>query len=223
MANQFLSLALFLMLLSFFIVMNAISSFETSKSAPVINSLALAFSNRVLDREISPITPSADMSINDGDTLEVLEGLFNAHLASFQATTNRFGTVMRIKTPVGQFEKSINISSSGYNITTLGAKGSFIQNMISLLRSEKKAMPYRVDMVLNIPEELADFQKNYPNEFISNLKLVSSFAGILENAGLPKKMISIGLSKGDEGFIELYFYRYKPFNMYHQIKESSGE
>ena len=47
MANQFLSLSLFLMLLSFFIVLNSMSDFEKQTAVPaVLNSLSLAFSSR---------------------------------------------------------------------------------------------------------------------------------------------------------------------------------
>ena len=44
MANQFLSLSLFLMLLSFFIVLNSMSTFEQETTVPaVLNSLSLAY------------------------------------------------------------------------------------------------------------------------------------------------------------------------------------
>ncbi len=204
--------------------MNAVSNFEDSKSKPVMNSLALAFSNRVLEQEMAPFyTSTAQMSLNEGDTLEVLEGLFNAHLSGFEVTRNRLGTVMHVRTTVGQFENSINLSGLNYNNYTLGVQGSFAQTLVTLLRSEEKGQPYRMDIILNIPEEPVSIKKQNPDKFISHLKNVSSFASVLEGAGMPKKMISAGLAKGDSGFVDLYFYHYKPFNMYDKINaESEG-
>ena len=47
MANQFLSLSMFLMLLSFFIVLNSMSTFEKEVAVPaVLNSLSMAFSKQ---------------------------------------------------------------------------------------------------------------------------------------------------------------------------------
>ncbi len=224
MANQFLSLALFLMLLSFFIVMNAVSSFERDKTSPVMDSLALAFSNRVIERKMAPFDdPSARSSVDMGDTLEELEGLFNAHIAGFEASRNRLGTVMHVRTSVGQFENAIDMVDVDYNNDAIGTKGSFAQTLVTLMRSKERGKSYRMDMLLNIPKEPASFENEQPEEFVASLKRVSSFATSLEAVGMPKKMLSVGLIKGDDGFIDLYFYRYKPFNIYEKIKASAKE
>ncbi len=222
MANQFLSLALFLMLLSFFIVMNAMSSFEDFKSKPVINSLSLAFSNHIPEKKEDPVqieTPR--VTKGEGDTLESVEGLFNAHISGFQATRNRLGTVMHVRTDVGAFENAIDLSDIYYDDIEMGDRGSFVMSMISILRSSEKGQPYRIDMVLNLPEDPAIFQKTSPEEFISDLKRVSSFAEKLEKAGLPKKMVSAGAAKGERGFIDIYIYRYKPFDMLAKVRDQS--
>lgn len=227
MANQFLSLALFLMLLSFFIVMNAVSSFDDSKSRPVISSLSLAFSNHIPEKTEDPVTESTPrVAQGEGDTLEALEGLFNAHISGFQATRNRLGTVMHVRTDIGSFENAIDISGVGYGDLSVGERGSFALSMITLLRSAEKGQAYRVDMILNLPEDPALFQKTSPDEFMRDLKRVTGFAERLENSGLPKKMLSAGVAKGDVGFIDLYFYRYRAFDMLAEInseKRKNGD
>ncbi len=214
MANQFLSLALFLMLLAFFIVMNASSNYEESKARPVMNSIALAFSSEASSSNRAPAAdPSYLTAIGEGDTLEDLEGLFNAHMAGFKASRNRLGTTMHVQLPIGEFENAIDVMGADYNKVELGGEGAFILTMVTLLRSKKKAKPYRVDMVINIPKDPAIFQKQNADEFIKSLKRVSGFAKTLEEAGLPKKMISAGLARGESGMIDLYFYRYKPIKL----------
>ena len=229
MANQFLSLALFLMLLSFFIVMNALSTFEDSKSKPVVSSVVAAFSTQIInkDREKSATAPEVttpdDDTIGQGDTLESLEGLFDAHVSGFEVARNRFGTVMHVRTSVGSFENAIDMIGVDYDTVPVGERGSFAQTMVAILRSEKKKQPYRVDLILNIPEDSALFQKESPDDFIKSLKRVSDFAETLEKAGLPRKMISAGLGQGEVGFIDLYFYRYKPFDMVAELKKAQAD
>ncbi|PCI56063.1 MAG: hypothetical protein COB36_04525 [Alphaproteobacteria bacterium] len=227
MANQFLSLALFLMLLSFFIVMNAVSSFDDSKTSPVISSLSLAFSNHIPKESEDPVKEATPrVASGEGDTLEALDGLFNAHISGFQATRNRLGTVMHVRTDVGAFENAIDISGIGYDDVAMDGRGSFVLSMVSILRSQEKGQAYRVDMILNLAEDPAVLQKESPDEFLRDLKRVSGFAEKLERSGLPKKMISAGVGKGDIGFIDLYFYRYKPFDILAEInseKRKSGE
>ena len=221
MANQFLSLALFLMLLSFFIVMNSVSSFDDTKSAPVMNSLIVAFSNRIPDTPQDPSpTPTPLVAVSDGDTLSNIEGIFSAHIGNFQATRNRLGTVMHVRASVDQFEKAINIPGFGdYNDIAVDQQGAFAQTMVTLMRSENNKQPYRVDIVLNTQDDPAIMQNQSPENFTNKLKRVGGFAKILEDNGLPRRMMSVGLNKGNPAFIDLYFYKYEPFDVMARIKE----
>ncbi len=215
MANQFLSLALFLMLLSFFIIMNGMSSFEDAKSRSAMNSIALAFSNEEPSEMKAPSDdPNLSIAVRTGDTLEAVEGLFSAHISGFEILRNRLGTTMHVRTSIGEFENAIDIfdSDSGNDMTTK-EKGAFLPTIVTLLRSGEKGQSYRIDMVLNIPDDVSIYQKQRPNEFIKDLKRVSRLAESLEKSGLPKKMISAGLAKGSVGMIDIYIHRYKPFTM----------
>ena len=215
MANQFLSLSLFLMLLSFFIVLNSVSDFEETRAVPaVLNSLTLAFSNDVKNIQNGPSpSPSLHQDKREGDTIEVLEGLFNAHIAGFESKRNRLGTVLHVRLPIQRFENAVN--SIGFD--DAGFPGtvpqSFVDTLITVLRSSEKGQPYRIDMVMSIPEDPAILSDSTPDDFIKALKRVSALAHSMENKGLPKKIMSSGLKKGETGFIDLYFYRYKPFEM----------
>ncbi len=214
MANQFLSLALFLMLLSFFIVMNALSDYEKSKAISVINSISLAFSSEVSNNNRAPVAElSRAAAVGEGDALGELEGLFNTHMAGFEVSRNRLGTVMHVQTSIGKFENAIDVMGVNYNDADLGDKGSFLKTMVTLLISKKKGIPYRMDMVVNISDDPTILKQQNLDEFMRSLKQVSEFASTLERAGLPKKMISAGLAKGQSGVIDLYFYRYKAIKL----------
>lgn len=218
MANQFLSLALFLMLLSFFIVMNSVSEYEDSKSKPVLNSLALAFSTDMVSTQRAPnMIETSRAAMSKGDTLEELEGLFGGHIEGFEVTRNRLGTVMHVHTPVLQFERAINIENTQAGNVEIGEEGAFINTMVSLMRAESKGKSYSVDIILNLSDDPVLVQNNNPQNFLNALKRVSAIADALERIGLPKKMISSGLAQGDKGFLDLYFYPYKPFEFPEEI------
>jgi hypothetical protein len=227
MANQFLSLSLFLMLLSFFIVLNSMSTFEEDTAVPaVLNSLSLAFSGR--DNQVpegyvninpSPVPTDHEDGGGEGDTLETIEGLFNAHLAGFKAKRNRVGTVMHVSLPMTEFERSVKDSSVEASQGGNSDHMTFSQTMITLLRSAQKGAAYRIDMVYNQENEPTLLLRGAPDTFKESLIRVSALAGYLERKGMPKKMMSIGLAKGKPGFIDLYFYRYKPLAVPDEIRQ----
>ncbi len=223
MANQFLSLSLFLMLLSFFIIMNAVSDFDETKAQPVLNSLSIAFSNETIEISKSPaeVEPNFYEELREGDALESMEGLFNAHISGFEARRNRLGTMMHVRVPIGRFENAIDINGFADLETPVSTSGSFVQTMIALLRSNNNGVPYRMDMVLNMREEPLSLYQNNQSAFLVNLRRMSALAVKLETLGLPKKMLSAGLSQGEEGYLDLFFYKYKPFELPDVVNEDA--
>jgi len=223
MANQFLSLSLFLMLLSFFIVMNSISSFEENKAQPVLNSLNQAFTN--VDMEIKkpsaqPIEQAIEKSLRKGDTLEAIEGIFNAHIGGFEAKRNRLGTIMHVKLPIGRFESAINIDGYENYRKEPGEPGAFAQTLITLIRSaENSGQQYRVDMILNVGQDPAQYQTSAPTDFTKDIARVGNLATALGETGLPQKMMSIGMRQGKTGMLDVFVRRYAPL----KFNESTAE
>lgn len=215
MANQFLALSLFLMLLSFFIVLNSVSSFEVSKSQPIMNSLSLAFGSKTVLKPVAPaMEPAEDPFVSgkkEGDTLQELEGLFNASISGFQARRNRFGTIMHVRLPIGRFENALDFSSYENLNVQLGRQGAFLPTLITLLRAQERGQSYRLDMVLNSSSDPAVEDHAQNEDFMGALTRITALAQKLEQQGLPTKMMSAGLKQGEGEMLDLYFYRYVPF------------
>ncbi len=214
MANQFLSLSLFLMLLSFFIVLNAVSEFEDTKTYPVLNSLSLAFKSKIAFIDASPSSEPDQTETEDkkdGDTLEALEGLFNAHIAGFDLKRNRFGTMMHVRLPMGRLENAINFDNYDNQNIPAGRRGAFLPTMITVLRSAQAGQIYRLDMILNIEDDPAEEGIEKTEEFLSALRRITNITQRLETAGLEKKMMSAGLKQGEENMVDMYFYPYEPY------------
>jgi len=215
MANQFLALSLFIMLLSFFIILNTLSNFEDVKSRPVLNSIATTFSNNAPEEVHSPnAVESKQKSVNEGDTLDNLKTLFNAHITGAKVSKNRLGTMMHIQMPLKQFENSLLAPSRSNAISSqrLGAPGTFTPTLISLMQTRETKIPYRMDMILNTKADPSNSVTDSPEQSRLDIQKVSTLSKRLEESGLAKKLISAGLAKGEVGMIDLYFTRYEPVN-----------
>ncbi len=223
MANQFLSLSLFVMLLSFFIILNTMSNFEEVKARPVLNSLAATFSNKETKQEIlSPnVVESDEQGAKEGDTLSEIESLFNAHITGVKVRKNREGTEMHVRMNVNAFERSLTApvrsawrkpGVTDEEAAAIGAPGSFLPVLISLMQSTDMDNPYRMDMVLNTEKPLPDIMSSNPDGIRASLQRVAMFAQKMEQSGLARKMVSAGLAKGNANMIDLYFRKYETIN-----------
>jgi len=208
MANQYLSLSLFVVLLSFFIILNGVSDFEEMKFQPVLNSIALTFADRQIEERLQPSsTPSEDLSVKEGNTLDKIRGLFNAHISGFEARTNRLGTIMVIRMPTPRFERAIFEP-----ILESDLDEGFLPTLVSLIQTRDTEQPYRMDVMLNVSDTPADMLSNTPVDLGTNVAKIASFSERLEELGVEKKLVSIGLQKGQAGFVDLYFRRYEAFD-----------
>jgi hypothetical protein len=215
MANQFLALALFLMMLSFFIIMNGVSSYDTTKQSVVLNSVTMAFSNKTaaIGGMAPVVEPSPLQAIHSGDSLAALEGLFGGHISHFKATKNKMGTTMHVRLPYGEFDRALARAAAAN--TPAGAPADadgFLPTMISLLRSEKSGVPYKVDIVLNVSPDPLTAQGQEGGAFDENVGRVAALSARLEEAGLPPQLMSAGLARGEEGQVDLYFTRYRAYD-----------
>jgi len=215
MANQFLGLSLFIMLLSFFIILNAISTFETTKTQPVLNSLSVAFSK---DHALDPTAPGKTTlksdALKDGSTLDKIEGLFKAQITGVETKQNRLGTIMYVRMPFKAFSSSVISSlTTGQNNASLSSsqKRDFLPLLVSLLETGR-SVTYKMDMILGIEEEPAQLALQEPGVFKEFNRSISKISEKIEQAGLPKKQISSGLKKGQPEIVDLIFRRYEPFS-----------
>lgn len=218
--SQLLGLSLFIMLLAFFIVLNAISSYEDVKVRPVMASLSYAFASRMLEQRVDEnpsVTQSQEDSIHEGDTLERLKALFTAQIPSSEVAVSSHRGVMYVKLPFDDFEAAVMAvgQRNALNQQQESAqflKGFFLPTLVALMKTDKAGMPYRMDMLLNIDNNPAQMQNRQPKQMVTLIKDMGRIAAKLEDSGLSTKLVSGGLQKGEPGTIELMFRRHVPFN-----------
>ena len=85
MGNPYLNLSLFIMLLSFFLILNGISNFQNDKSFPVLNSLNITFTKKELEAPKPSQSMEDEESSRKGNTLDKLEALFKVHIANAES------------------------------------------------------------------------------------------------------------------------------------------
>lgn len=212
MAANFLALSMFIMLLSFFIILNSLSHFNEEKAKTIQYSLTLAFSSRDAEHGLDPSTvDSPDMSFKEGDALDKLEGLFNAQISGVKVQRNRFGTMMKVTVLAEDFGRALMVA--GGTSTTSPAilndvGGKFGQMLVSFLDMQGDAT-YQMDMVLNTTTQQGEGGDVSPQRK-AEIRQAAFYAERLEELGLPKKRITAGIMPGEEGMLDLYFKRYVP-------------
>lgn len=212
MANQFLGLALFIMLLSFFIVLNALSSFKETKIQSVLQSIDMAFTAGALEREPNiSIRPSVQDSIKKGDVLDNIKGLFESQIAGLNIKRNRLGTKMYIEIPARDFERLLELDD-----------GDFLRMLTNLVQTKDTGVAYRMDIVFSMPEKPSTIKHEAPEALDDLSGRVSEMAKKLENAGLERRFLSIGLAQGQENTVILHFKRYEPVDLSSVLKEDSA-
>lgn len=223
--GQMMNLSLFIMLLAFFIVLNSISSYEEKKTEEVRQSLDVTFSTDVRREDFNPsITKDPVKSVNKGDVFERLEALFEAQIIAFEASKSRAKGVMMVKMSYDDFSKAMKALDQQdltKNPTRMEAhKNVFLPTLVSLMKTNIDGAPTRLEIYFHVDENPAQIQNQKPQKLNVVINDVGKYSTLLQNNGLPQKLLNIGVSKGDPKFVQLVFRKYRPFS---PVKPSEKE
>lgn len=220
MAQQYLALSLFIILLSFFMLLTRLSDYESTKSQDVLESLEMAFAGRASGDTIQPSAREDIMqTYQKGDALDQIKALFSAQIPNIDIQKNRLGTQMYVRLPLAEFETSLNAvvkADLGGEEQTDG--GRFLPVLVSLLETEETDSPLRMDLYLEVDGNPAAIQNEDPQKLQPLLSKAAKFTQDLENAGMPPKRISSGIISAQGGadetapHIEILFQRYQPLD-----------
>ncbi|MEM7650768.1 MAG: hypothetical protein AAF204_01640, partial [Pseudomonadota bacterium] len=185
-----------------------------TKSQPVLNSLSVAFSKKEIERISPPGQEDSPSQQNQlGSTLDRIEALFRTQITATQAKQNRLGTEMHIRMPFKDFQTAIARSLTvPVQEPPIGAEPVDLLPMLVSLLETQRTVPYKMDMVLNVNENVSALVTDNPARLAAYNRSVSEIAFKLEDSGLPRKQLSAGLETGQGGMIDLMFSRYEPFN-----------
>lgn len=213
MGNQFLSLGLFVMLLSFFIVLNSLSRFEESKTYAVINSLsnALIPQYSVQNNLPSPVITAEGEDANAGDTLDRIKALFRSSIPDVKAQKNRFGTELRMEMDRDLFEAAL------FNE---GEDADRLAHVLAGLISLDVSIPYQMDIILNTPVNPAQLQSDSPAAATALIDKAGRYSQVLETSGVESRLLSAGLGAGPDKTVFLVFRKFSPVKL--ELKAGGG-
>ncbi len=225
--GMMMNLSLFIMLLAFFIVLNSLSQYEEAKTAKVQRSVELAFAQDARQEDFSPsVSEDAAKSVNNGDTFERLEALFESEIASFEMSKSTAQGIMQVKVPYDKFKQAItalNQQDLTRNPTRFETRGNFfLPTLSSLMRTNIDGAPTRLEIYLNADDNPARIQNVKPRELNEIIIDAGVFSKALEAQGVPQKLLNIGVSKGDPDFVDLVFKKYEPFSPVAKVEAVDG-
>lgn len=221
MAGRFLTLSLFVVLLSFFIVLNSISHVEERKSQIVSSSVAQAFTLRTATVDVSDpdMSIKAKKALSAGTTLDKIESLFTENIAGIETAQNRLGTIMQMKMGVKKFEKLL-ADSSAPQINGFSSPSLFLQTLVTIMDTQDQ-IPYRMDIILKTSGNPAKSYNENASNIAASLRRVSNYAEQIEEFGLPSKLVTAGVMGANEESIQLIFRRYQPLNVVAKMEVQS--
>lgn len=213
-----MAMSLFIMLLAFFIMLNAISTFQAEKVNVTIASVQNSFTIKK-PRAFEPAdSPDPGLADEDGfwraSPVERLEALFNAHIPAYRKyqAPGSIGT-MAVRLPRAEFDAAL-VRLQPENIDNLPpalAGQPFLNMLVALVRAEN-GQPYRMDISVNIGANPAQLQVREPLAMADHVRMLDVLAQKIEQAGLPSRLFSIGLRDGPVDTVDLLFRPHEPFN-----------
>lgn len=202
------------MLLSFFIVLNSMSTFEKTKAESVIKSLNQSFWNDApadIDKVSQSITSESE-SFRSGDALDNVKALFESTIPDAKATKNRLGSTLTVQVGKAEFEKALvgeAAKPEGVEPSPTEFKERFAAMLAALLDTQV-SIPYTMDILLNVEQGPALLRKDNPAALDGHIKSVTGYVQLLQAQGLDAKLITPGLSQGEDETVTLVFKRYAP-------------
>ncbi len=209
-SGQLLALSMFIMLLAFFIVLTSLSSFEEEKVRPTIASVGEAFSsNTEGDEDNKPsIRDSEKKGYHEGSVIEQLEGFFTALIPKIDVARYDDRGEMYVRLTVDEWDEMLLALGERDSESEANA---FLPALSALLGTAKSGHPYRVDILINTPDGAIALYNDKPQAVNALMRKAGGWAIRLEEAGLPKKLVSVGLQKGKTGMVELFFRPHVPY------------
>lgn len=209
MGSQFLALSLFTILLSFFIILTSSVEYKQDIASSVISSIDVAFSKSLVvplpkDRTVSSDPEIRIPTMGEGDTLELVEDLFQTYVINFTTQKSSVGDRMVIRVRTVDLEAMIEddfVKRAAEETTgqEYGRQG-FFETLRSVVKAKDGQPPYVMDLSITVsPEEWeADYGRRAEKDAISLYNLI-------RKADFPAHLMSVGLKEGEPGYTELVF------------------
>lgn len=191
-----MTLSLFIMLLSFFMMLSATSEFEVTKVKAVMQSLDETFSPRIFrDGEGPSVSPDAEAMPGQGQAFESIDGLFKAAFSGIQPQLIPSRGIMFIELPQPEFQEKF-----------FGTDTALTKTLLEKLWTYNGI---QIELWINVEEEPGAVGDQAALR--ARMEQLAAWARTFETGGLEKERLTIGMKKGRGGIVTLLFRNYKPY------------
>ncbi|MCS5597573.1 MAG: flagellar motor protein MotB [Alphaproteobacteria bacterium] len=209
--SQVLALGLFIMLLAFFIVLNALSTFDEQLARPVIASLERTFASRIYQDDIGQTQVQAiEQGNQEGSALQRISALFNARIPGSQVMRQRDG-MLYVRVRSEDMIDAIN-SFSTQTDSANRMHMAFRDIFVAVLATQKSEYPLRMDITMNRKAGLFASEGVEARQDEVYIKTLAEVAAQLQKSGLPIQLFSVGLAQGDQKYTDISFEVYEPYD-----------
>lgn len=208
-ASQIPGLSMFVIMLAFFVLLNSVSSVDTNKVKPMRESIESAFATKISapDNWQPSGVQDEEVAAGEGRMTQRIEAMFTAQIAGIETQTDESSGTLLMRLKYTDFAKAVSGTDG-----TSEASQQFMRTLVSMMRSDMGGHPYRMDAFLQVTDNPAEMQSEQPQKMNVLMRDLSVLAQQVEKAGLPQKLMTIGLEQGQDGMIELLFRPHIPYN-----------
>lgn len=193
------------MLLAFFMVLNAISTFDETKSRPVVQSIEKTFGTEVRSGGIAPTEEETEdpqsQVVGVGHAFEKLDELFHAEIPSFTSKIIEENNMMFVRMKESEFRTAMGMDAAG-------PPNEFMKKFLEITSPKNQEQRYEINVLAGIGDNPAYAVTKGYTGIETAVRLAGSYGEKLIAAGLPPHLISVGLQRGRAGFVDIYFTRY---------------
>lgn len=214
---QYMSLSLMILLLAFFIVLNAISSFQADKISPRLDSIDRTFATKAKGGESFPARVAAPASKEgSGEVFDLIEETLKSQGIPFEAQRLSGNSALFVRLPEERF---MYLTGTATNDRQKNEKSVFLGKLVMLTMPASASVPrHHMRVMIATGDSPARLAKDDATRFADRVALADRIAGRLAFNGLDPASLSIGLAPGKTGFVDIYFETKAP-----AVKASEGE
>ncbi len=207
--SQIPGLSMFVILLAFFIVLNSVSIIKEERAKPMMEGIEQAFASKISEREdwLPSSAPDDKNGLGEGRTIDRVERMFSAHIAGIQTQKDEGSGTLLMKIKYADFAAAVSSVGAGAD-----ANANFMRTLTSMMKASAAGQPYRMDVFLQTGENPPALQNDQPQKMAVLMRDLGALAQALEQAGLPQKLLTIGMEQGQDGMVELLFRPHVAYN-----------
>jgi len=218
-AGHLLALSLFIILLAFFILLNAMSFFEQKRTTRTIEAIQTVFAREgghpgFVPSEERDSQLTLDPTAGEGSASSRAKNLFHTLLPGYRIDTDEKNSIVHLRVPFTDIEALALLVSSQSPVDTKETERrkeharKFFPALVSLIGAEGDAARFSIEIIRNLPSRPGKASNEQPDLLQKEAERLALVLERLGQAGLPAGALSGGFAEGDGKTADIYF---RPF------------